>query len=279
MVKVIILIFVLGAGGILGFNICNWVEQIIGRIQEDKKEFRYFKPVILKIYEKHSYLIKLLSGLLLLVIWTLLINFPLGILFGGVGFFIPSLVVRRVKALRVKQFERQLLQGLGIISTSLRAGASLEQSLEAVAGKVQPPFSEEIGEVLREIQLGVSPEESLNNLARRIPSPDLLLSVHALNIGRETGGNLPEILDRMMMTMRSRAQINEKVSALTAQGRLSGVIVSILPIILLGVVSYISPDLTHPLFHTFIGNLCLAVAFILISLGGFFIQRIVRIEI
>lgn len=268
-----------GGTGLLVWIIYNWLTELVKTTREHKEEPEFFKPVWLKIYESHRYLLRLLSSLVLLIILTTLANLFLGIIFGVIGFFLPSLIIRYLKSRRTRQFDQQLLAALEIISRSLRAGRSFIQSLETLAQQTQSPISQEINEVLREIHLGVSPQQSLNNLAQRIPGRELSLAVNAINIGRETGGNLTKTLDRIVSTMRERNRINEKVSALTAQGRLSAVVVSVLPVILLIVISYISPELIRPLFHTFLGNLCLILVFVLISLGAFFIHRIVKIEI
>lgn len=277
--KCLILILVAVGTGLLVWIGFSAIGELIKVSKKAKTEPKFFKPIWLKIYEPHSYLLRLLSSLVLLAILTTLTNPFLGIIFGVIGFFLPSLIIRYLKSRRTKQFDQQLLAALEIISRSLRAGRSFLQALETLARQTQPPISQEINEVLREIHLGVSPQQSLNNLAQRIPGRELNLAVNAINIGRETGGDLTKTLDRIVSTMRERNRINEKVSAFTAQGRLSATVVSVLPVILLIVISYISPELIRPLFHTFLGNLCLVLVFVLISLGAFFIHRIVKIEI
>lgn len=277
--KIILLLLAMAGVGSLAWVIYTWLTELVKTTRKTKTEPEFSKPVWLKIYESRPYLLRLLLALLFLVVFTNLVNLFLAIVFGVIGFFIPPLIIRYLKSWQTKQFDQQFLAALEIISRSLRAGRSFLQALETVTQQIPPPLSQEIGEVLREINLGVSPQQSLNNLAQRIPSRELGLAVNAINIGRETGGDLTKTLDRITSTMRQRNRINEKISALTAQGRLSAVIVSVLPVILLAVISYISPELIYPLFHTFLGNLCLVLVFVLLSLGAFFIHRIVKIEI
>ncbi len=167
-----------------------------------------------------------------------------------------------------------------MLVNSLRAGYSILQAMEAVAEEMAPPASEEFRRVVREVQLGVSMEDALNNLLRRVPSDDLDLMVTAMNIQREVGGNLAEVLDSISFTIRERVRIQGEIRALTAQGRYSGYIVSLLPVLVAFLIYLINPTFILPMFQDRIcGWPMLGIAILGVLVGNYVIQRIVNIEV
>ncbi len=160
----------------------------------------------------------------------------LGWLFGiiglGVGAYLPRLFVARQQGQRLKRFNDQLPDMLNLMVNGLRAGFSTMQAMEAVSKELPPPISDEFRRVVQEMQLGVPMERALDNLMRRIPSDDVDLVVTAVNVQREVGGNLSEILDTISYTIRERIRIKGEIKTLTAQVVYSGRFLSLLPIIL-----------------------------------------------
>jgi tight adherence protein B len=207
-----------------------------------------------------------------------------------IGFFIPSIYVRRAKARRMRAFNNQLGDTITLLANSLRSGYSLLQSMEMVSRESPPPVSEEFRRVVQEVGLGLSSQDALSNLFRRVPSDDLDLMITAINIQHEVGGNLAQILDTIGHTIRERVRIKGEIRVLVAQQRISGYVVAGLPFVLGVVLAFITPSFMAPMFTfglpPFIarpgeeGWICMPICAGLLMLIGFvIIQRIVNIEV
>lgn len=195
------------------------------------------------------------------------------------GYIIPILIVKRKISLRRKKFNSQIADALVLISSSLRSGYSFMQAIEMVGREMHPPISEEFYRVLREINLGVTTDEAMNHMAERIDSVDLDLVVTAVLIQRQIGGNLTEILDNIANTIRERVKITGHIRTLTAQGRLSGAIIGLLPFVMALVIYIINPMYITPLFTQPMGQLMLGAAFVNEFIGIMLIRNIVNIKI
>jgi tight adherence protein B len=196
-----------------------------------------------------------------------------------VGYMAPRIWVARRMAGRLNAFNKQLADTITLLSNSLRAGSSFLQSVELVSRESPPPMGEEMGRVVREVNLGLSMDEALQNLVRRIKSDDLDLMVTAISIQQQVGGNLAEILDTIAFTIRERVRIKGEINTLTAQGRMSGYIVALLPVGLAVVLNMINPAFMQPLFTTLIGQVLVAVGFTLMVIGFFLIRKITDINV
>ena len=195
------------------------------------------------------------------------------------GYMVPMIVLRIKIDRRAKAFNNQLCDSLILIANSLRTGYSFMQSIEMVAREMPAPISSEFARALKEMNFGVTTEDALNNLAKRVNSDDLDLVITAVLIQRQVGGNLAEVLDNIAATIRGRIKIKGEITTLTAQGRISGLIVSILPLGL-GVVIYaINPEYIKVLFTNPMGKAMLAGAFVSQLLGILMIKKIVNIEV
>ena len=195
------------------------------------------------------------------------------------GYILPILIVKRKISLRRKKFNSQIADALVLISSSLRSGYSFMQAIEMVSREMQPPISEEFYRVLREINLGVTTDEAMNHMAERINSVDLDLVVTAVLIQRQIGGNLTEILDNIANTIRDRVKIAGHIRTLTAQGRLSGAIISLLPFVMAFVIYIINPNYIMPLFTQTAGYWMLIMAAVSEIFGIMVIKKIVDIKI
>ena len=147
-----------------------------------------------------------------------------------VGLRVPKIYVNFMANRRLNKFEEQLGDTLNLWVNAIRSGYSVLQGMEAIATELPPPVSQEFERVVQEVRLGLSLEQALNHMLRRMPSDDLDLIVTAVNIQREVGGNLAEILDIISHTIRERVRIKGEIRTLTAQGRLTGWVISLLPI-------------------------------------------------
>lgn len=175
--------------------------------------------------------------------WLLGSRQPISFLMGAVlGFFLPRMYINRQKTRRLKRFNEQLPDMINLMVNGLRAGYSTMQAMEAVSKEMPAPISDEFRRVVQEMQLGIPMEVSLENLLRRIPSQDLDFMVTAINVQREVGGNLSEILDTISFTIRERIRIKGDIQTLTAQVRTSGTVLSLIPVGLTVVLWFLNPD-------------------------------------
>ena len=165
-----------------------------------------------------------------------------------------------------------------MISNALKAGYSFLQALAVAAEETQNPFSKEFKGLIKELSLGIPMEDGLNNLIDRVPSEDLTLIINAILIQKDVGGNLSEVLENISETIRERQQIKNEVNSLTAQGKLSGMIIMVMPFVL-GIIIYLfDNDYILTLFQTLIGRVLLVFALISQLIGWIFIQKIIKIE-
>ena len=195
------------------------------------------------------------------------------------GYMLPRFWIGRKIGGRLKGFNKQLPDTIVLLSNSLRAGSSFLQSIELVSREGAPPMSEEMGRVVREVNLGLGMEEALANLVRRIKSDDLDLMVTAIGIQQQVGGNLAEILDTIAFTIRERVRIKGDINTLTAQGRVSGYLVAFLPIGLGAALNAINPAFMQPLFTETIGRILMVVGAVMMTIGFLAIRKITDIKV
>lgn len=197
--------------------------------------------------------------------------------------FAPNLYVGYAARKRVKAFNNQLGDGITLMANSLRSGYSFLQSMDLVSREAPAPMSSEFRRVVQEIGLGLSTEEALANLMRRVPSDDLDLLITAVNIQHEVGGNLAQILETIGHTIRERVRIKGEIQVLTAQGRISAYVITALPIALAIFITVINPDYMAPMFEFGLPPAawcCLPVSALTMIVAGFFaIMKIVDIEV
>jgi tight adherence protein B len=212
---------------------------------------------------------------------------PLFLLIGGfIGFMIPRFWLGRRKSGRLGAFNKNLPDTITLIGNALRAGSSFLQAIELVVRESRPPISTEFGRVIREVNLGLPFETALENMVRRVRSDDLELMATAISIQHTVGGNLAEILDSISFTIRERVRIKGEIRTLTAQQRLSGYVVGLLPIALAGFLFLAAPHFMDPMFQNPPGILGLPAGVVILAFGGFMmfigfmlIRKIVDIEV
>lgn len=195
------------------------------------------------------------------------------------GFFLPGFYVKHRQRRRLKAFNGQLGDTLVLLSNALKAGYSFAQAIDTVAKNASSPMSDEFSRAVREMNLGVSVEEALDNMVRRIDSTDLDLMVTAVSIHRVVGGNLAEVLDNIAHTIRERIRIKGEISTLTAQARASGIIITFLPAALGALLYFVAPGYFKPMTEQVLGWVMLGFAVVLILIGNALIRKIVNIEV
>ena len=204
----------------------------------------------------------------------------MGVVSAFVGFFAPRIYISRTIQTRLIRFENQLPDTLGLWVNALRSGYSVMQSMEAIARDAPEPTATEFKRVVQEVQLGIDMENALEHLLNRVESEDLDLVVTAVNIQREVGGNLAEILDVISHTIRERIKLKGEIRVLTAQGRITGYLISGLPIVLALFLYGINPGYMGNLFENrMCGWPMLGIGLALIGIGMAVVQKIVDIDI
>ena len=180
---------------------------------------------------------------------------------------------------RREKFNAQLPEALATMSNALRAGFSIAQAFDSVVEQGEKPMSEEFAILQQQLRVGMSFESALESMSERVGSDDLTLVTTAILISRKTGGNVTEIFDKISETIRGRMKIERKVKTLTAQGRLQGIIVSAMPILLGIAMCVLKPKLMIPFLTRMTGIICVAVMTVLIVLGWMMIRKIIKIDV
>ena len=208
-------------------------------------------------------------------------NVVIGLVLVVAAVTVPRMIVSRRRSARLRDFNAQLADTITLMANSLRSGYALLQAMELVSREARPPMSSEFERVVREVGLGLTPEEALANLVKRIQSDDLELMVTAINVQREVGGNLAEVLDTIAHTIRERVKLKGEVRVITSQQQYSGYIIGALPIALALVLFAINPTYMLRLYtETHWCGWCLTgVSLTMITSGFLIIMKIVRIEV
>jgi tight adherence protein B len=213
------------------------------------------------------------------ILWGLTQN---PVIAGGAAAIIvilPRFAVGFLRKRRFKDFEKQLPDALLMVSGAMRAGASLTVAMEGMVKESRPPLSQEFELMLREQRLGVDFDSALRNMEKRMPIPDFVMVVSGMRISREVGGNLADILETLADTLRRKHQMEGKIDALTAQGRMQGIVMTGLPLFLMLILTQMEPEAMAPLYHTWYGWITLAVVGVLLSIGYLAIRKITTIDV
>jgi tight adherence protein B len=197
----------------------------------------------------------------------------------GLGYFFPGWWMRKKKKDRMNKFNEALADMISTIIGSLRAGFSFPQSLKTVSEEADSPIKDEIETVLKEMQYGSTIDDALAELKERMPSEDLDLMIEAILIQKQVGGNLATILETIVQTIRDRNKIQRQIQTLTAQGRLSGIVIGLLPLVLGFVIYLIEPDYIATLFTHPIGMIMMVVGVISGIIGLITIRKMTTIEV
>ncbi|WP_322936582.1 type II secretion system F family protein [Nocardioides bizhenqiangii] len=206
-------------------------------------------------------------------------NIVVGILFLIVGFFLPRVYLSFLASRRRKAFNSALPDTLQLLSGSLSAGLSLAQSVDTITREGQEPIASEFKRVLVENRIGVSIEDAFEGVAQRFNSKDFAWVVMAIRIQREVGGNLAELLTTVAATMREREYLRRQVNALAAEGKLSALILSIMPPAVFVFVLITNGEYVEPLFTEAIGIAILTGAGLWLGVGVFWMSRMVKVEV
>jgi tight adherence protein B len=218
-----------------------------------------------------------LAGFLLITLATG--NAALGVAAGAVGAAVPLVVVRRMARRRQHLFADQLPDGLDLVRAALQAGHGLMAAMSVVAEEFPDPIAEEFRDVSEEVRVGRPLREALDNLAERVANPDVRLLEVGILTAQEVGGNLAEVLDKISHTIRERFKLQRDVQVMTAQGRLSGGVLTALPFLAGAGMMVLSPTYFSPILQSTKGWYMLGYATLSLLMGHMMIRRIVRIDV
>ena len=211
------------------------------------------------------------------------------LILGLIGFLTPMSVMRVRQHHRRTKFARQLADALMLLASSLRSGYGFIKGLELVAAEMDDPMAKELKRALREIQVGSTVDQALLSLSKRVANADMEIVICAYLIQREVGGNLTELMEKVAETIRERFRVRADIRTLTAQGRLSGIVVSLLPLVLSGLIMLVNPSYFEPLLQPPLAQLghwsvpvgvaAIGLAFFMQISGALWIYRIISIKV
>ena len=204
---------------------------------------------------------------------------PQFVIAGVVAYIAPMQYLNWRQRRRLRAFNLRLPDTLSLLSNAMKAGLSLPQAIESVSQNASPPVSDELARVVRETKLGSTTTAALTSMVRRVGSEDLDLIVTAISIQSTVGGNLARILDGISHTIRQRVQVKSQISAMTAQMRASGWIITLLPFIVAGVLNVITPTYFRVMFTDPAGRVLLGLAGLSIFIGNLFVRRITSFRV
>ena len=197
----------------------------------------------------------------------------------GVGIWLPFLWLRRKRNKRLDKFQKALPDAVDLMARALRAGHSIQQAIELIAEQSPAPLCDEFEEVHSHQKFGIPFREALLLMSDRVSSKDLSFVVTAILVQKETGGDLIQILERTTEVIRDRGRVEGEIQTYTAQGRLTGWILSALPVVMLAIISVASPSYPTVLFHDPLGQKLLMGGAVMITIGALLIRKIVAVEV
>jgi tight adherence protein B len=277
-------------GIITAFLIYLWADKVLSFLYQKSlgrrgEIMKYLKLMGSDTTEKQITLLLLFMSygwgvLFFLLFWPKIV---VGLLFGAAGIVagwnLPFLIIRATYDRRCSRFVEQMVDGLTIMANGIKTGTAPMQAMQRVTEIMGSPIKNEFQQVISQIQFGQSMEDALIDLAERIPKPDVQMFVTAINILKETGGNMAETFETIVYVIRERQKVEKKIQALTAQGLMQGAIVSMIPFILIIVFFLIDPAFIKPMFTTTLGLVLCFVMLTLQIIGGVLIKRIVTIKV
>lgn len=269
------------------YNFATPVIDFLSRKSLGKKDevIKYMKLMSDNVDTKKITLLMLLMSFGLGSVFFVLFfpNILMGLFFGSVitivGWSLPLIIVKALFEKRCDRVVEQLVDGLTIMSNGIKSQSNVAQSMERVIEIMGNPLRSEFQKVLSAHQLGQSFEDALIDFGDRVPRPDVQMLVTAINILRETGGDLSQTFDSIVFTIRERQKLEKKIQALTAMGRFQGLVVTLIPFVLAVILFIIDPEMITPMFTTTLGWVLIFVMICLQVIGGFFIRKIVTIKV
>jgi tight adherence protein B len=205
--------------------------------------------------------------------WLFTLSFAL------LGFYSFKIYMNTMWQKRIETFDEQLVDALTLLSNALNSNLNLSQGIGLITKEMAAPIAQEFGTVMSQEKLGLTLDEALQNLMEKIPSDDLTIAINSILILRETGGDLSETFQTISKTILERRKIQGKISSMTAQGKVQGMILIALPFFLLAAMYYMNPTYVLPLIKTELGWIFLFIMLVLQAIGGLWMRKIIKIDV
>lgn len=282
MLKFTIFILIFSSIGLIGSQLLPLVLSKLQRRQDKKVEeaTKQLETLFLEVNKEKIALFYAFSPIILGVAGFLLFhNLPFALLGAGLGLALPTFAIKMLEARRRQRFQAQLVDGIMMLSSSLKGGLSFLQAIEVLVEDMPAPICQEFGLILRENKMGIALDESLKRLNARMKMAELELLINSILVAKETGGDLTRVLSRLSATIRDNVKLKESVKTLTLQGNIQGVVMSILPIVFTVAVLNFNPRHFDIMFHTEIGGILLVTAVFLQITGIVLIRKFSKIDI
>jgi len=210
---------------------------------------------------------------------SFMIGMGMGLVLAAAGWNVPKTVLAVMRKRRLQRFNLQLVDSLVNMSNALKAGFSVQQAIELVVKEGQSPISQEFGMYIHQTRVGMRTEEAFEAMQKRVGSDDLALMIGALETARQTGGNLTEVFEKIAHTIRERMRIEMRIRTLTAQGRLQGIIVGAMPLLLGVALFFLDPAMMMAFLRSGFGITLLSIVALLELIGGLVIRKIIHIDV
>ena len=280
--------FYLAVGCVFLMATCMWL-LVLKRAQRFMESYKEnftttattnMTDMFLFIDPNRLFVINLIAIVVLpLLVWILTRDIPAVLVMVAVVVLLPSLFYKSMRKKRLKRIEDQLPDSLSMVSGAMRAGASLNIALEGLVKEQPAPISQEFELLLREQRLGMDFDDSLKKMEKRIPIQDFSMLVTALRINREIGGNLAETMESLGETLRRKAMMEGKIDSLTAQGKLQGIVMTGLPLLMGVLLNFMEPEAMSKLWTTTIGYAVMALIIVMEIMGYLMIRKITTIDV
>lgn len=282
LVKGLVLILTFGAVSLMCYQLVPvvWDKFYAWRVRGVETQRGRLKEMFLDMDPHRLFLLNIASPTLFCLVGLAITRSLMGSMIGlGMGFAIPALIVKNLIMARKNKFSAQITDGLLILSSCLKGGLSLLQSIEALVEELPPPLSQEFGLILRENKMGIALEESFENLNRRMPSEELNLLTTAILVARETGGDITLLFDRLVGTIRAKIKLGDSVKTLSMQGKIQGVVMSGLPIGFAILVISFQPNYFDIMLSSALGRGLMIYAVISELIGMYLIRMFSKVNI
>ena len=281
-----ILAFSLCVTAISYFSLSKILNRVLEKSAQSRQEIlRLLDLMFVETTEErvNQMLILMSAGLGVVFFFLLWPHFWLGLCIGTVvgivGWNLPLRYFKSQFDKRATLLTEQMVDGLTIMANGIKAGLTVPQAMERVVENLGNPISQEFNLVLSEIRLGRSVEEALMALGERVPKPDVQMFVTAINILKETGGNLAETFSTIVLVIRERQKVERKIEAMTAQAMTQGMIISCVPLALIGLFFFMDPAFIKPMFTTAFGLVIFTMICGLVIIGGTMMRKIGKIDV
>ena len=258
----------------------GWLEPAFARLEAAMQLNLLIRQANVRATARRLLLLSLALSMGAMLLTYMVIHVAAVALVAGAAGYIPIIVLKFQRNHRVTMMDKALPDMIDIMSRALRAGHSVAAAISIIAEQAEEPARTEFSEVFRKQKFGLSMRDALLELLDRVPSQDLRVLVTGILVQRDTGGNLTQILDRTSAVIRERLKLQGDIRVHTAQGRMTGWILCLLPVIMLVLINLINPGYSKPLTDDPLGRKCLYTGCVLLALGAFLIKRIVsKIEV